>query len=113
MKISNTAISFVLVFGLFTFSAQADNKNRSDIEPLITQLSLDQTKTQKLKDLMQQHHLEMGRLRDQSKINHQAKRDMRVSHREQLLTVLNYKQLYQFDEYMRQNHPRRGKFAAQ
>ncbi len=113
MKHPVIVVSLLLIFGLSAFASQADNKQRPDIDYLITQLSLDDSKAQQLKDLMQQHHQAMNVAKDQRQKNRQQNQDMRIQHREELLTVLSYEQLYQFEEYMQQFHRSHGKPAHQ
>ncbi len=109
MKHPVIAVSLLLIFGLYAFASQADNKQRPDIDYLVTQLSLDDSKAQQLKDLMQQHRQAMNTAREQRQKSHQQNQDMRNQHREELLTVLSYEQLYQFEEYMQQFRRSHGK----
>lgn len=78
---------------------------KPDMDVLIKTLQLSDDESVALQNLMQKHRAEMEALRQESKDNHQKAKALHDAHRESLLTILNYEQMYQFHEYMRQFRP--------
>ena len=113
MIAKNLLIAILLVVSQPLVAAQDDAKHRPDIDYLVSQLNLDANKTTQLKAIMSEHRQQMQSMRDQKQEAREEMHKMRTQHREQLLTVLSYEQLYQFDEYMHQFRPRRSKKSDQ
>ncbi len=104
----NIACFPILVF-LVSLSVQAGQQGESrvpDLNNLADQLQLDATQTSQLTDLVKQHRKQMQSLRDDTQQSREQMHELRDRHREELLTVLSYEQLYHFDQYMRQFHRR-------
>ena len=113
MKVSNLLIAILLTISQPLLAAQDDARQRPDIDYLVSQLNLDDSKTAQLKAIMSQHRQQMESMREQKQEAHEEKHRMRTQHREQLLTVLSYEQLYQFDEYMHQFRSKRSRKSDQ
>jgi len=113
MKAKNLLIAILLVVSQPLVAAQDDAKQRPDIDYLVSQLNLDANKTTQLKAIMSQHRQQMESMREQKHEAREEMHKMRTQHREQLLTVLSYEQLYKFDEYMHQFRHRRSKKSNQ
>ena len=109
MKVSNLLIATLLIISQPLIAAQDDAQQRPDIDYLVSQLNLDANKTTQLKAIMSEHRQQMQSMRDQKQEAREEMHEMRTQHREQLLTVLSYEQLYKFDEYMHQFRPKRSK----
>lgn len=102
MKTTGILLLVALTASTASFAEQYSDKNGPDFDALANQLQLDESSTDRLKSMMQSHRQQMETARQQK----QKKHEMREQHRQELLTVLNYEQLYKFEQYMRQFHPR-------
>lgn len=112
MKTSTILASLLIVITQASFANQSDTEEKLNKQPdmtvLATQLTLDDSQAQRLEDIMQHHKKELNQLRQEKR---QARKDMhllRDQHREQLLTILDHRQLYELENYMHQ-FKRRGK----
>ncbi len=111
----------LLVLALFTSLSVQAMQPESDAGPelseIISQFQLDAEQADRLTELVRQHHSEMRAKHQQHKQERIQMQQMREQHREKLLTVLNYEQLYRFELYMhemrRQHQPRDRKEQAQ
>jgi hypothetical protein len=102
MKFKLPLIIALLVFGITAHAAQGKARVIPDLNPVIEQMGLDSIQTEKLNEMVKAHHQQMqaqhkekGELRDQM-------HSIREAHRNELLSVLSYEQLYEFEQYMRQ-----------
>lgn len=85
-----------------------------DMKALAQQLGLNEDQTARLKTIMEKHRQEMqvmhqtmregGMQRGEAAM--QQRHAQRDKHRQELLTVLSYEQLYKFEKFMEQNRPR-------
>ncbi len=91
------AIALIVSNGLLADQGSAE-QHQPDLDALVTHLQLDESKAEQLKGIMQNHYQQRAHMRQQKKQGH----EMRGQHEKELLTVLNYEQLYQFRQYMRQ-----------
>ena len=113
MKISAIVLTTILFASQSVIGAQNDQKNRPDIDYLVTQLELTADKTTQLKAIMSQHRQQMESMREQKQEAREQRHKIRTQHREELLTVLSYEQLYKFDQYMHQFRPKHSKKSDQ
>jgi len=81
-----------------------------DMKALAQQLGLNDDQTAKLKTILEKHRQEMQAMRQagmqRGEEAMQQRHAQRDKHREELLTVLSYEQLYKFEKFMEQNRPR-------
>lgn len=115
---SMTKALSILVFMLSTMAMNtyaADDTIRAhnppDFEAIGNQLGLDSYQSAELERRMRKHHQAMRSMHEQSRANHQQIHQLRQAHREDLLDILSYEQLYQLDAYMQKHHPRPGRDA--
>ena len=113
MKISAIVLTTMLFASLSATAAQDNQQNRPDIDYLVSQLELTADKTTQLKAIMSQHRQQMESMRDQKQEAREQRHTIRTQHREELLTVLSYEQLYKFDQYMHQFRPKHSKKSDQ
>ena len=99
-------MTMLIVVSQASFANQPNDTKRPDMAALATQLQLDEGKTQQLETIMQNFREERKRLHSSKQKSREDMRSMRKQHREQLLTVLDHKQLYQLEEYMQQFRPK-------
>ena len=102
MKSKAIVLLVALTASTALFAEQHSDKKGPDFDALANQLQLDENSGEQLKGIMQKHRQQMETARQQKQKN----REMREQHRQELLTVLNYEQLYQFEQYMREFRPR-------
>lgn len=93
-------------------AAQPGDGSGPDLALLTDQLQLDSVQASQLTSLVARHRQAMQSMRGDKKQLREKMQQVREQHREDLLTVLNYEQLYQFDQYMRQFHHRHRKHKA-
>lgn len=83
-----------------------------DMKALAQQLGLNEDQTARLKTILEKHRQEMQAMRQaggqRGEDAMQQRHAQRDKHREELLTVLSYEQLYKFEKFMEQNRPRGG-----
>ena len=113
MKISAIVLTTILLASQSVNAAQNEQQNRPDIDYLVTQLDLTADKTTQLKAIMSQHRQQMESMREQKQEDREQRHKIRTQHREELLTVLSYEQLYKFDQYMHQFRPKHSKKSDQ
>ena len=105
----NTAGIFMLTL-FVTLSAQAVpevDKRVPDLSGIVDQMQLDTEQARRLTELVQQHHQAMRAMRSENRKFRDEMLQIREQHRKELLSVLSYEQLYQFDRHMRQKHQKR------
>ena len=100
------AIALFLSLSVQAASQRSDQKG-PDLDSLAAQLQLDNTQVSQLSELMSKHREQMKAMRDDKQQQREKMHEIREQHREQLLIVLNYEQLYKFEQYMREHRPRR------
>ncbi len=88
------------------FANQGMDKGPPDLTAVISQMQLNPEQATRLTEMVRQHHEEMQVDRRDKQEFHQKMRSKREQHRYDLLTVLSYEQLFQFDRYMRDQRPR-------
>jgi uncharacterized protein (DUF3084 family) len=113
MKASTLLLSILLIASKSLMAALYNKQTRPDIDYLVSQLELDSHKSDRLKAIMAEHRQQMESMRDQKQQAREERHEMRTQHREELLTVLSYEQLYKFEEYMHQFRPKRSKNSDQ
>jgi hypothetical protein len=113
MKISALVLTTILFASQSATAVNDDRQKRPDIDYLVSQLELTADKTTQLKAIMSQHRQQMESMREQKQEAHEQRHTMRTQHREELLTVLSYEQLYKFDQYMHQFRPKRSNKSDQ
>ena len=103
---------YLLVAAFLSLSvqaAQSGDGSGPDLDLIADQLQLDSEQTSQLTNIVDKHQQTMRSMQGEKKLLRQQMHQMREQHRDELLTVLNYEQLYQFDQYMRQFHRQHGK----
>ena len=108
MKIPTLLFPLLLLISQSAVSVQDDKRQGPDIDQLVSQLDLSTDQSTRLKAIMSEHRQQMESMREQMQEERQEMHKIRTQHREELLTVLNYEQLYKFDQYMHQFRPRRA-----
>jgi len=103
MNLPNIVLAFALVFSGAIYAEQTSTEIKPDLNELASQLQLDAPKTRQLRIIMESHHQQMESARKQKQKIH----TIREQHRVELLTVLNYEQLYKFEQFMRMHHQAR------
>jgi Skp family chaperone for outer membrane proteins len=103
-------IAIIAIALFLSFSAQAAQQTdhqRPDLDSLADQLQLDSTQASQLTEMVKTHHEQMQAMRGERQQMHEEMHEIREQHRQELLTVLSYEQLYQFEAYMHQFRPKR------
>jgi len=98
MKSKAIILLMALTTSTALFAEQYSGKKGPDFEAISSELQLDSNSREQLKSIMQNHRQQKQAARQQK----QKKREMREQHRQELLTVLSYEQLFKFEQYMRQ-----------
>ena len=109
MKSSITYLFIALFFSLSVQAAQRSGHQAPDLDSLVAELQLDSTQASQLGELMSKHREQMKTMREDKRQLREEMHDLREQHREDLLIVLSHEQLYQFEQYMREHHPRHQK----
>jgi Skp family chaperone for outer membrane proteins len=107
MKNRLACFVIALFLSLSVQAAQRSDQKGPDLDSLAAQLQLDSTQTSQLSELMTKHREQMKAMRDDKQQEREKMHEIRDQHREELLIVLNYEQLYKFEQYMREHRPRR------
>lgn len=107
MKTSTILAGFLIIISQTSFANQSADSKRPDMTVLATQLHLDDSQSQQLKEIMQDHHKTIKQLHQEKQQNRETMHTLRNQHREQLLTILDHQQLYQLETYMQQFKPQR------
>ena len=105
-----TILSALIISVLLTSSASANQKNKKrgvNIDQVIASLQLEGDKATNLRTLMENHHTDRESLRKQGQKNREQRHELREKHRQELLKVLGYEKMYEFEEIMRQNRQKR------
>jgi hypothetical protein len=104
MKLSFFIVPAVIM--CLSMSLQAKQPEAPDLAPIVEQLQLNPEQATRLNDLVQQYHAQMKNMHQQRKQERKQQHgdmyELRQQHREDLLSVLSYEQLYQFESYMHQ-----------
>ena len=109
---STNCFLFILFIVLVSMSisaraAKPGQPSMPDLQEIINELSLDPYQAEQLSQLVKEHHQQMRVTQAEKHELRENTRAMRISHREELLSVLTHEQLYQFESYMHQNRPKR------
>lgn len=107
MKNRLTCFVIALFLSLSVQAAQRPEHQGPDLDSLSAQLQLDSTQVSQLSELMNKHRAQMQGMRADKRQQREKMHEIREQHREELLVVLSYEQLYQFEQYMREHRPRR------
>lgn len=106
MKNRLTCFAIALFLSLSVQAAQRSDQKGPDLDSLAAQLQLDSTQTSQLSELMNKHREQMKAMRAEKQKQREKMHAIRDQHREELLIVLSYEQLYKFEQYMREHRPR-------
>jgi len=106
MKAPIILASLFIIISQASFASQPESGARPDMAALATQLQLDTNQAQQLEKIMHDHHQKMQQLRQKTEQERETRHVLRQQHREELLTILDYQQLYQLETYMQQFRPR-------
>lgn len=107
MKKNLACFAIALLLSLSVQAAQRSDQKGPDLGSIAAQLQLDSTQTSQLSELMNKHREQMKAMRDDKQQQRENMHEIRDQHREELLIVLSYEQLYKFEQYMREHRPRR------
>ncbi|MFT5504569.1 MAG: hypothetical protein ACI845_003820 [Gammaproteobacteria bacterium] len=102
MKFKIPLIIALFVFATSAYATQHKAPPMPDLSPVFEQMSLDSDQAEKLTTLVKAHHQQMRAQHNEKSELREAMRSIREAHRDELLSVLSYEQLYQFEQYMRQ-----------
>ncbi|MCP4767700.1 MAG: hypothetical protein GY875_15675 [Gammaproteobacteria bacterium] len=106
MKTSLIALTACVVLSMPVHAKQPE---APDLSPIVEQMQLNSEQATRLNELVQQHHAQMKNMHQQRNQEQSQQRgdmhEQRMQHREDLLSVLSYEQLYEFENYM---HQQRG-----
>jgi len=95
---------YLILALVLSFSAQAAQNHKPDLGAIVEQLKLDPDQLSPLTSMMEKHHLEMVALHQAGQKTRQQMNALREKHQEELLSILDYEQLYRFNKYMHQRH---------
>jgi hypothetical protein len=98
----------VLLFFISLTTQAAQQRQLPDLGAIISTLNLNSEQALRLTTMVEKHHLQMRSRQDQQNKSEQKHQNREQFHQE-LLTVLSYEQLYQFDKHMRQFRHQRKK----
>ncbi len=102
-------VFLLIIMSLFSVSVQAAQQ-RVDTGPgldkVFDQLQLNAGQASQLTRLIGKHRQQMESLRVDKKQLREQMHQIREQHRAELLTVLSYQQLYEFEKFMHENRPR-------
>lgn len=105
-------LSILIITVLLTNTASADQgkgKRGPDIDKIVSTLQLDVDTSTNLKALMEKHQETRKAAREEGKKDRAAKKAARKQYRADLLAVLGYEKMYEFEDIMRQNRKSKGK----
>ena len=102
MKSTVLLAILALSFSAPVLSDQGNSRSAPDYNKIAAELQLDEASKEKLIGIIESHRLQRQELRGKRK----KMGNLREQHREELLTVLDYEQLYKFEKYM---HQQRGR----
>lgn len=115
MKVTTIIIFLTLFLGHSALAEQSGNRKKPDIDALIVQFKLDESRAKQFKNILKKQKQELRALRRQNreknpeekqKVTREERQKQRHARQdardEELLTVLTYEQLYNYKKYMRQ-----------
>lgn len=124
MKTTVIFIFLAMFMSNIALAEKGEKRERPDIDALIVQLKLDDSKAEKFKAILEKQKQEIQARREQNRAKskegktkmtreqrqelHKQREAQRDAMDEKLLTVLSYEQLYKFKKYMRQFRQQRG-----
>lgn len=100
-----TLLLFTL--GNTAFAFDPVERQRPDIDYLISELQLDDDQAVQLRSTLEKHIEEMETKHQQNQQSHEQMRIVHEQHREEMFTLLGAEKMYAFENYMRQFRPKR------
>jgi hypothetical protein len=107
MKTSIILTGLLIIISQASFANKPEGGKRPDLVALTTQLQLDENKAKQLETIMKSHRENMIGLHQKKQQDRNDMHAIRNQHREQLLTILDHRQLYELETYMQQFRPQR------
>ncbi|MEH6457397.1 MAG: hypothetical protein V7749_13790 [Cocleimonas sp.] len=107
-----TVLTALIITAFLVGTANADqnkHKHGQNIDQVVSSLQLESATAINLKSLMQSHRDERQALRQKVKKDREQRQALRKQHRQSLLKLLGYEKMYEFEEMMRENRPKRRK----